>query len=267
MIESRRVPVEGGELAYDVDGDGLPLVLVHAGICDRRMWDDVWPDLARRYRVARFDMRGYGDSAVAAAPYAPHDDVVAVLDHLGFERAVLCGVSFGGAVELDVALAAPERVHALVLVCCSARGMPPPAELRALMDEADEAGERGDIDVAVELELRIWVDGVGRPAPADPSVRERVRQMNRRAWERALEGAARVPLDPPASQRLADIAPPTLVVAGEHDQPWITDSCRVIAEAVPDARLEVMQGVAHVPPLERPAAFLQLVNAFLDEKR
>ena len=180
------------------------------GICDRRMWDDVWPDLARRYRVARFDMRGYGDSAVAAAPYAPHDDVVAVLDHLGFERAVLCGVSFGGAVELDVALAAPERVHALVLVCCSARGMPPPAELRAHHGRSRRSRGRGDIDVAVELELRIWVDGVGRPAPADPSVRERVRQMNRRAWERALEGAAPVPLDPPASQRLADIAPPTL---------------------------------------------------------
>jgi 3-oxoadipate enol-lactonase len=265
VIESGRLPVEGGELAYDVEGDGLPLVLVHAGICDGRMWDDVWPELARRYRVARFDMRGYGNSSVTAAPYAPHDDVMAVLDHLGFDRAVLCGVSFGGAVELDVALAAPGRVRALVLVCCSARGMKPPAELRALMDEADEIGEQGDFDTAVELELRIWLDGVGRRNPVDPAIRERVREMSRRGWERALEGAESRALDPPASGRLGKIRVPTLVVAGEHDQPWITDSCRTIAEAIPGARFELVRDVAHLPPLERPAAFVALLTGFMDD--
>ena len=264
-MDSGRLPVEGGQLAYDVDGDGLPLVLVHAGICDRRMWEDVWPELARRYCVARFDMRGYGDSTVAAAPYAPHDDVVAVLDHLGLDRAVLCGVSFGGAVELDVALAVPERVRGLVLVCCSPRGTPPSAELRVLMDEADEIAEQGDLDTAVELELRIWVDGVGRRNPVAPAVRERVREMNRRAWERAFEGEAPLALDPPASQRLGEIGVPTLVVAGEYDQPWITDACRAIAAAIRGSRFELVRDVAHLPPLERPAAFVALLTGFLDD--
>ena len=263
-MRSGRVSVPDGELAYDVEGDGLPLVLVHAGICDRRMWDDVWAELASRYRVARFDMRGFGDSTVAAVPYAPHDDVFAVLDHLGLESAVLCGVSFGGAVELDAALAAPDRVHALILVCCSARGMPPPDDLRARMEEADNAGERGDVDTAVELELRIWVDGEGRSEPVAARVRERVREMNRRAWERALEGVAPAQLDPPAAERLSEIDVPTLVVAGEHDQPWITDACRSLARGIPGARFALMHDAAHLPPLERPADFAELVSGFLD---
>src|SRR5262245_29999549 len=188
------------------------------------MWDDVWPKLASRYRVARFDMRDFGDSSVATAPYAPHDDVVEVLNHLGFDDAVLCGVSFGGAVELDVALAAPERVRALVLVCCTARGMQRPEDLKSRMAEADGAGERGDVETAVELELQIWIDGEGRSQPVEHSVRERVREMNRRVWERALEEGIPLSLEPPASERLGEIRVPTLVIAGEHDQPWVTDS-------------------------------------------
>jgi 3-oxoadipate enol-lactonase len=257
--------VEGGELAYDVDGNGTPLVLVHEGICDRRMWDDVWVRLAAESRVARYDMRGFGDSSVPAGPFAPHEDLVAVLDHLGFEAAVLCGVSFGGSIVLDAALARPERVLALALTCCSARGMQAPPELRARMDEADAIGEAGDLDRAVELELRIWIDGEGRPEPVDPRVRERVREMNRRAWELALrsEGSLERP-DPPAAERLVDVRAPTLVVAGEYDQPWVTESCRALARGIPDARFELVEGVAHAPPLERPDVFAGLLREIVE---
>jgi pimeloyl-ACP methyl ester carboxylesterase len=253
----------GGELAYDVAGEGLPLVLVHAGICDRRMWDDVWPTLAKRHRVVRFDLRGFGGSSVPLEPYAAHDDVIALLDQLELERAVLSGVSFGGSIELDVALAHPDRVRALVLVSCSARGMQAPADLRARIDEADGAGEAGDFDRAVELELRIWLDGVGRRTPVDPRVRERVRAMNRAAWERVLDSAGTIALDPPAAGRLAEVGVPTLVVAGEHDQPWITEACRTLAREIPNAAFELVEGVAHLPPLERPDVFVELLDDFL----
>jgi pimeloyl-ACP methyl ester carboxylesterase len=258
-----RIRVPAGELAYDVAGHGTALVLVHAGICDRRMWDGLWPAAAERYRVVRFDLRGFGESSVPAAQWSPHDDVIAVLDQLEIERAVLCGVSYGGSIELDVALAHPDRVRALVLVCSTARGMAAPAELRALIDEADEAGEAGDIDRAVELELRIWLDGVGRTDPVDAEVRERVRAMNRHAWERAPNGGRPVPLDPPAAERLTEVAVPTLVVAGEYDQPWLTESCRTLAREIPDACFELVHGVAHLPPLEGPAVFGELLFGFL----
>ena len=259
-MTSGRVVVEGGELAYDVEGDGVPVLLVHEGICDRRMWDDVWDRLAARACVARYDMRGFGDSSAPAAPFAPHEDLVAVLDHLGFEAAVLCGVSFGGSIVLDTALTRPERVLALVLTCSSARGMEPPPELVARMAEADAIGASGDIDRAVELELRIWIDGDGRATPVDPRVRERVRELNRRAWEVGLgaEWSLERP-DPPAAERLSEVRAPTLVVAGEYDQPWITESCRDLARGIPDARFQLVDGVAHAPPLERPDAFAALL--------
>ena len=140
------------------------------------MWDDVWPALARRYRVARFDMRGYGDSAVAAAPYAPHDDVVAVLDHLGFEPAVLCGVSFGGA-SSSTLLWLPWSV--CMRSCSSAAALGDATalrELRALIDEADEAGERGDIDVAVELSCASgWTAWAAARRPIRPFASESAR--------------------------------------------------------------------------------------------
>jgi 3-oxoadipate enol-lactonase len=263
-VTSGRIDVRGGELAYDVAGDGTPIVLVHAGLCDRRMWDDLWPAVAERHRVARFDLRGFGESSVATAPWSPHEDVIAVLDHLELQQAVLCGVSFGGSIELDVALAQPDRVGGLGLVCCSARGMAAPADLRALIDEADAAGEAGDIDRAVELELRLWVDGVGRPEPVDADVRERVRVMNRHAWERATNGGHALPLDPPAAERLSEVTVPTLVVAGEYDQPWLTQSCRTLAREIPGARFELVRGVAHLPPLERPDVFGELLLRFLE---
>jgi 3-oxoadipate enol-lactonase len=251
-----RAPVAGGELAYDVDGQGVPLVLVHEGICDRRMWDDVWGPLAASCRVARYDMRGFGQSSVRAGTYVPYEDAIAVLDHLGFEAAVLCGVSFGGSVVLDAELARPERVLGLVLTCCNARGMQPPADLRARIDEADAVGEAGDLDRAVELELQIWVDGEGRTEPVDAGVRERVREMNCGVWERALESEGSVEwLEPPAASRLADVRAPTLVIAGEYDQPWMTESCRTLANEIPGARFELVAGAAHAPPLERPDVF------------
>jgi pimeloyl-ACP methyl ester carboxylesterase len=249
------------ELWFEAAGDGPPLVLVHAGICDARMWDDLVGPLAREHRVVRYDMRGYGRSGAVTSAYSPSGDLVSVLDALGIERAAVCGVSFGGAVALEAAAAHPERVAALVAVCCAVDWSNVPDDLVARIEEADAAGEAGDLDRAVELELRIWVDGEGRAEPVDADVRERVRVMNRRALELAAQSAADAMwLDPPVAERLGEIACPTLVVAGEHDVAFMIESCRRIAAAVPGARLAVMDGVAHLPPLERPAEFLALLR-------
>ena len=257
-------PVSGGRLAYDVEGEGPPLVLVHAGICDRRMWDGVWQTLAAQLRVVRYDARGFGESGPAEASFSPRADLVALLDHLGVDRAALCGVSFGGQVALETALEYPQRVGALALVCCAVDWDSAPAALRARMEEADEAGEAGDIERAVELELRIWLDGHGRPEPVDSTVREAVRTMNLRVWALVLESTgSSVALVPPASPRLGSLAVPTLVVAGEHDVPFMTESCRSLAAAVPGARFEVVVGAAHLPPMERPATFAALLLDFL----
>jgi len=257
-------PVSGGQLAYDVEGEGPPLVLVHAGICDRRMWDGVWQALAARHRVVRYDARGFGESGPATATFSPRADLVSLLDHLGIDRAALCGVSFGGRIVLETALEYPQRVGALALVCCAVDWDTAPADLVARIEEADEVGEKGDVERAVELELRIWLDGRGRPEPLDPIVREAVRTMNLRVWTLALESTGSpTSLVPPASGRLASVAAPTLVVAGEHDVPFMTESCRSLAAAVPEARFDLVGGAAHLPPMERPDVFASLLLDFL----
>lgn len=264
-MSSGLAPVSGGRLAYDVEGEGPPLVLVHAGICDRRMWDGVWETLAAGHRVVRYDARGFGASGPAEASFSPRADLVALLDHLGIGRAALCGVSYGGRIVVETALEYPQRVGALALVCCAVDWDTAPTDLVTRMDEAEEVGEEGDVERAVELELRIWLDGQRRTEPVDPTVREAVRTMNLRAWTLALESTGdSIALSPHASHRLGSIDVPTLVIAGEYDVPFMTESCRSLAAAVPGARFELVSGAAHLPPVERPAVFARLLLGFLD---
>ena len=123
--------VAGGRLAYDVEGEGSALVLAHAGICDRRMWDSVWETLVARHRVVRYDARGFGESGPTTASFSPRADLVALLDHLDIDRAALCGVSFGGRIVLETGVEYPQRVGALALVCCAIDWDTAPVDLLA----------------------------------------------------------------------------------------------------------------------------------------
>jgi 3-oxoadipate enol-lactonase len=264
MATTERLAVQGAELVveHELDGQGVPLLLVHAGIADRTMWDGVVGRLEGRPWI-RYDLRGFGDSALPDGAYVGYLDLLGVLDALGVERAAVCGISFGGGLSIDAAIAAPDRVAALVAVDTSPFGRERDPGLTAQMQEADAMGEAGDIDGAVELELRIWVDGPQRgPDELDPALRERARAMNRRAWDAGMGGDVDV-LEPYAAGRLAEITAPTLVIVGALDQPSTHESCRQLAEEIPNARLAVMPGAAHLPPLEQPEAFARLVVDFL----
>ena len=156
--------MNGASLYYEILGEGEPLVLLHAGIADRRMWDEQFGAFAERYRVVRYDRRGFGRSALVEDPYSHHDDLRGLLDHLGIERASFVGCSMGGGAVIDFALSNPERARALVLVGSAVSGVEsnetPPEEWEELV-AADEAG---DLERVSELEVRIWVDGpIGTP--------------------------------------------------------------------------------------------------------
>src|SRR5947209_274318 len=110
------VDVNGAQLRYEVRGEGYPLVLLHGGLADMRMWDEHMEPLSRRYRVIRFDMRGFGESVMPPGPFAFHEDVAGLLHALGITRAFILGLSFGGKIALDFTLEYPELVHALILV-------------------------------------------------------------------------------------------------------------------------------------------------------
>ncbi len=180
QMETGFVEVDGARIYYETAGAGHPLTLIHAGIADSRMWDDQFDVFARRYRVVRWDVRGFGRSVMPAGqPFAPWEDLYAVLRHLGVERTYLVGCSMGGAIAIDFTLTHPQMVDALVTVGAGLGGFAEHTELAArLWGEIDAAARSGDLDRAVELTVRMWVDGPNRaPERVPASVRERVRAM------------------------------------------------------------------------------------------
>ena len=176
--------VNGAKLYYEVRGVGHPLVLLHEGIADSRMYDDQFPAFAQRYRVVRFDLRGFGHSDLPPRdkPVALHEDLYGLLAFLGIKKTYVLGMSMGGAIALDFTLAHPAMVGALILVASGVSGYDMSsfeAAYQAIGEEIEGAIKRGDYERASELETRIWVDGPDRtPQQVDPDVRQSVYEMN-----------------------------------------------------------------------------------------
>jgi 3-oxoadipate enol-lactonase len=260
--------VGGARLFYEAAGAGHPLLLLHAGVADSRMWDDQWAVFAQHYRVIRCDLPGFGQSSVPDRPFALHEMVAGLLGRLGVERAHVVGVSFGGRVALDFVLTHPEKVARLVLVCPSVGGEEPSEEVQRFGEEEEALFGRGDLAAATDLNVRMWVDGPHRtPDQVDPTVRERVRVMQHHAFTvPEPEGAALIRLDPPAIGRLADVRLPTLIVVGALDiEEKLAMAGRLAAE-IPVARQVVIPSAAHMVTMERPAEFNQAVLDFLAQR-
>jgi pimeloyl-ACP methyl ester carboxylesterase len=265
MEDTQFAEADGIRLAYDASGSGPPIVLLHAGIVDRGMWDDVVPLLADDFQVIRFDARGFGESSRPPdGSFARWDDLFAVMDAAGVGRAHLVGVSQGAETALDATLAAPDRVDHLVIVGAGMRGWQFSEELNARWQAEVDAWERGDLDGCAEASIQTWFDGPERsPADVDPDVRRHAWAMQRRAIDLENDDATAASPEPPTSDRLGDVKVPTLVAVGELDQPDMVAIAEKLTAGIPGARHELIPGVAHLPPMEKPGEFARIVSEFL----
>ena len=267
--------VNGAKLYYEVMGEGQPLVLIHAGIVDRRMWDDQFGVFAPHYRVIRYDVRGFGYSQTSESSthmpitYADHQDLYGLLKFLNIDQAFMLGVSNGGRIALDFTLEYPNMVKALIPVAPGLGGYEFTDEATEQKDaEADAAHDQGDIAQAVELTLQLWVDGPQRTADqVDPTVRERVREMTTDLCELPEDKNERQRLEPAAISRLAEIRTPTLVLVGDQDVPDMLAIADLLAAGISGAEKVIMLGVAHLPNMEKPEEFNQIVLDFLSKQR
>ena len=258
--------VYGARLYYEMMGDGYPLVLVHAGIADSRMWDDQFAVFAQRYRVIRYDIRGFGKSIMPPGSSSTSRDLHGLLQALGVAKAHLVGLSIGGGIAIDFTLQFPAMISTLVLVASGLGGTQSSAEMQRADTDVDAALEREGIDAAVEAENRLWVDGPKRtPDQVDPSVRTRVSEMNGALYRLPEVDAPRERLDPPAIGRLGEIHVPTLVIVGDGDVPDVIATADVLAHGIEDALKVVLPDVAHMVNMERPAEFNRLVLDFLGQ--
>jgi 3-oxoadipate enol-lactonase len=231
------------------------------------MWQPQWEIYPDMHRVLRYDQRGFGRSPIGPGRFSHAGDLLELLEQQQLQKASLVGVSMGGRAALEVALARPELVEALVLVGAGFPGHDWSAEMNAA-DEAEMAAlTRGDLDAAVEVSLRTWVDGPQRrPEDVDPEVRAQVAEMQRRAYELQLpvwETAEEERLVDDLAERLSEVAAPTLVLVGEEDLPDIHEIADRLEREIPNAQRASISDTAHVPSLERPREFDQLVLPFL----
>jgi pimeloyl-ACP methyl ester carboxylesterase len=266
MSERISVHSGGAELIGDVVGAGPPVVCLHAGVADRRVWAGTSALLCAQHRIYTYDRRGFGDTLYEAEAFSHVEDLGAVITATKVAQVIVIGNSLGGKVALDYSLEHADRVAGLILVAPGVSGAPPPEHMApsvAQLDEAiDAADEAGDGDLVNRLEAHLWLDGAdmaeGRVGGAN---RELFLEMNLGAIQASDPGAE---VDAPSAwDRLDTLSVPTLVLFGEYDMEIMRSNARHIAEQASNAQFVGLPGVAHVPMLEDPQAFAAAISPFM----
>jgi pimeloyl-ACP methyl ester carboxylesterase len=254
------VEVEGGKLRYEACGSGpRAVVLVHDGVLDSSSWDGVWPALCARYRVVRYDRRGYGRSPEATTPYSAVEDLSAVMRATGADHAVLVGSSAGGGLALDFALAHPGQVDGLLLIGPDASGQKTSVffKLRLLRVFLDL--QHGRTDRAIERASHVGFVIV----PGHEDARQRFVEILHASPQDLTHSDQDRPR-PSALPRLGEIKVPTMILVGDHDAGENKAHARQIARLVPGAELELMPDSGHMLYLEHPDAFSAQVISFVE---
>ncbi|HEY2692871.1 MAG TPA: alpha/beta fold hydrolase [Streptosporangiaceae bacterium] len=254
----------GARLVYDVTGTGPAVVLVHGFGLDRRMWDPQAEYLAARFLVVRYDCRGFGASGPfdPAVPYTHADDLVALLDHLGLGRPVLAGLSFGGGIVLQTALAAPDRVRGLVLLDAVLDGVPWDRESEAGLGQVARAVQAGGVPAGRAAWLAHPLFAAARQEPG--LARRLAAMVDGYPGQHWLGRDPHRQVPPDFFDALEQVAAPTLVAVGEHDVPGFREMSAVLARRIPGAEHHVIAGAGHMVNLEQPAAVNELLTRFLD---
>jgi 3-oxoadipate enol-lactonase len=251
------------DLHYETAGTGAPVLLLHGFATDLHVWDAQVAALASRYRIIRYDMRGFGRSAAPSAPYTHADDLKSLVDRFGIERAALVGLSLGGGAAINFAIAYPDLVRGLVVVDPVLGGFRWSADFTA----AQAAIRAAALDSGVEaararwLSLPIFTLALANPASAD-RIRALVGAYSGWHWLNPDPGR---PFTPPAIGRLGEIRAPTLIVVGELDTPDFQAIAATLEHGIAGAKKVTLPGVGHLANLEAPDRFNDIVLTFLAE--
>ena len=254
----RLAVADGVEIHYQQAGRGSAVIFVHGGFMDAEMWDKQFREFARSHRAVRFDLRGFGKSDRGEKPFQPTEDIAALLDHLKIERAHIVGLSMGGSVAIDFALAHPERTASLVVAEPGVSGYAWGPEVLDTMRAVRQAFENGGKEAAIESLL-------SRPVFATLKDKPAASKEVRRQLERNLSDSPPLmePPEKPALDRLSEIRSPTLLLVSEHSGEDAHKIASLLQEKVDGLRRMRIPDSGHMINLEQPDAFNQVVLDFL----
>jgi len=247
------------------------VVLLHAGVADRRSWYEVAEQLAEHATVIAYDRRGFGETRPGSDPFSHLDDLIAVLDYLEVNKVWFVGSSAGGKLAIDAALVAPGRVAGLILIAPGVSGAPSPDEgslepqLVWLDQRIEEQLNLGKLDDANRFETWLWLDGpVGPEGRVSGAVRDLALAMNRVILANDI---AETPVhNVNAWNRLEELVVPTTVVWGSLDVGFLIEYGEALVARISSAKRHCLEGLAHLPYMEDPSAVATIViNALTEE--
>lgn len=256
-----------GEIFYEDRGSGQPVLLLHSGVADHRMWDAQFSVLAEKYHVVRCDLRGYGQSFLPDGKFSYVDDIHALIQSLGLERSWLIGASFGAQVAVDYYLSHPQRVRGLILVSPTISGFKPRGEVIKFNEAEEQLLDEGKLEEAVELNMKMWVDGPARSkAEVDPAIRTFVGEMQFMAFSQPMpENVSLTRLDPPAIARLDEVRVPVLIISGKLDVAEFLQLADFLENGIAGARRVVIPNSAHMATMEAPELCNQIIVDFISQ--
>ena len=253
-------------LYYEEAGTGPPLVLIHGFTLDTRMGDDQFEVFSKHHRVVRYDMRGYGQSAlpVLVEGYSHADDLRALLDHLGITKTHVIGLSMGGRVAVNFTVEYPERTVSLITVDTVLGGFTYSEEWSAFLGMLFSKARQSGVETSKELFLN---SGLFQPALENPEVTSRLAEMvlSYSGWNLLNPPGPEISLEIPAAKQLNKIDVPTLVIVGERDLQDFRDIADALECGIPKATKVIIPGVGHISNMEAPEKFNEVVLSFLSE--
>jgi 3-oxoadipate enol-lactonase len=260
MVSTGRVP--GTHLYYEVTGEGPPLVFVHSGGFDRRLWDEQVIAFADRHTVIRYDVRGHGESPPPKKPYSDMEDLFSLLQWLRIEKAHAVGLSLGGSIVIDFALAHPQMIESLILVVPDVTGYAFSAEFTYGFIKVVTSIEQDDGSPAGDLWLQ---SSILAPTMENPAVAHKLRLIareNARWWLINPLFRRDSFVTPPATQRLAEIHTAVLLIVGDRHVPDVFNEARLLESGVAGLKKVIIPGAGHIVNMERPEEFNRAMRDF-----
>ena len=268
-VISGYVDIDQTKLYYESAGSGIPLLLIHAGVADCEQWENEFFGFSDNFQVIRYDLRGYGKSDPVDGPFSHLEDLKGVIEGLTHDSSmILMGCCVGGVLAMDYALEYSQNIRGLIMIGPGSCGLEVENNKQELFVEAMKAFEAGDLNRLAEIKTEIWFDSMdSAPDKVDESMRALIYDMchsglssHDQQSEQEEAGTSQ-----PEIKQFNQIDFPVLVIVGSDDLPYMHEAADYLNESIPSSRKEVIANAAHLPNLDQPQLFQEVVGNFLDE--